>query len=587
MATLTPTEKIGSMPDGSPATVGNTNPSNNPTPVTAPTATPAPSSVTTPPNNFTIPVKDIVPASPLNLPQPEIPVDHASGVVAGAKEGQNGIQSYIDELTPKETPIDKEQSSIIDRIKSLIPGTTGRGEAQLKAEEANGIPDLTKKLSELNSEIGTRTAAYEKTFSDAEVNGRGVPFSVVQGQQGAIKRAQAADIGLLHARALGLQGNITAAHAIADRSVDLMYQDRESELDAKMKQLTAIQPLLSKEEKTQSEATQQYLADKKQTLQDEKDAQKENVKYGIENNAQSNFYRRGGTVIRTSDGYAFHDMNEAVKAGVSPDLSNAPILEPIAVVKARTDAIANGTTPESKGFSTPPAGGFRTDRNNNPTAMTTDVAKSLGLIEGQDYIVGDKFPGNSNLYTAKIVGDPIETTIKGLDNAASTGKGAFRTQSGKPRWSYIDMTDAQWNAMTPEEKKATVISMYKNEGGSGTLAGGATASDNSGSVSKFVQDSDGKTYKVTTKNGKQVSKVEQKTTDSVPQADIDTGGSQLQSQTGAGKGDPKGDQYVSPEVYNNALQNWINAGYSADSFYKNYKKFVNPADPQDYHRYPV
>ena len=41
-------------------------------------------------------------------------------------------------------------------------------------------------------------------------------------------------------------------------------------------------------------------------------------------------------------------------------------------------------TPDGKGggsFSTPPASGFRTDRNNNPTAMTTDVAKSLGLVE--------------------------------------------------------------------------------------------------------------------------------------------------------------------------------------------------------------
>jgi hypothetical protein len=29
---------------------------------------------------------------------------------------------------------------------------------------------------------------------------------------------------------------------------------------------------------------------------------------------------------------------------------------------------------------------MRTERNNNPTAMTTDVARSLGLVEGVDYI---------------------------------------------------------------------------------------------------------------------------------------------------------------------------------------------------------
>jgi len=34
---------------------------------------------------------------------------------------------------------------------------------------------------------------------------------------------------------------------------------------------------------------------------------------------------------------------------------------------------------------------MRTDRHNNPVAMTTDVAKTLGLVEGVDYTVGDPF----------------------------------------------------------------------------------------------------------------------------------------------------------------------------------------------------
>lgn len=121
----------------------------------------------------------------------------------------------------------------------------------------------------------------------------------------------------------------------------------------------------------------------------------------------------------------------------------------------------------------PQTQGMRTDRNNNPTAMTTDVAKSLGLQEGIDYTQGDPFSTSTGatLYTAKLNGDPVQTTIKGLDTAAQSGKGAFQTASGKPRWSYINMTDQEWLSKTPEQKKQIVSQMYQREGGNGSLLG--------------------------------------------------------------------------------------------------------------------
>jgi len=113
---------------------------------------------------------------------------------------------------------------------------------------------------------------------------------------------------------------------------------------------------------------------------------------------------------------------------------------------------------------------YRTDRNNNPTAMTTDAAKTLGLIEGIDYVIGDKFPGNSNLMTAKLLGDPISTTIKALDMAAKdVSKRAFYSQNGNQRWTYTAISDEEWLAKTPEQKKEFIKEMYQKEGGSGSL----------------------------------------------------------------------------------------------------------------------
>jgi len=103
--------------------------------------------------------------------------------------------------------------------------------------------------------------------------------------------------------------------------------------------------------------------------------------------------------------------------------------------------------------------GSRTDRHNNPTAFTTDIAKNAGLIEGVDYVKGDPF-SNGQYHTAKILGDPIATTIKVIDNIG------FQTSSGKPRWTYINMSKSKWDGLSYDQKKDVIGTMYKNEGGS-------------------------------------------------------------------------------------------------------------------------
>lgn len=78
--------------------------------------------------------------------------------------------------------------------------------------------------------------------------------------------------------------------------------------------------------------------------------------------------------------------------------------------------------------------GSRTQRNNNPTAMTTDVAKQWWLILWVDYEKWDPFTTASwqTLYTAKLLWDAYEKTRKVID------KIWFYTQKWSPRWSYVD-----------------------------------------------------------------------------------------------------------------------------------------------------
>lgn len=109
-----------------------------------------------------------------------------------------------------------------------------------------------------------------------------------------------------------------------------------------------------------------------------------------------------------------------------------------------------------------PTTGMRTDRHNNPAAFTVDVAKNAGLKEGIDYTVGDAFPNNPNLKTARLIGDPVAQTIKVIDRIG------FYTQSGKPRWSYVASLNGanNWKNLSYDQKKNVVAQMYSHEGGS-------------------------------------------------------------------------------------------------------------------------
>jgi len=123
----------------------------------------------------------------------------------------------------------------------------------------------------------------------------------------------------------------------------------------------------------------------------------------------------------------------------------------------------------------PWSGDMRTDRHNNPVAMTTDVAKTLGLVEWVDYTVWDPFNTGKwrVLYTARLNGDGLQTTIKALDTAAKDpNKKAFYTQWGGQRWTYIGMSDEEWLSKSPEEKAQVIATMYKKEGGNGSINAG-------------------------------------------------------------------------------------------------------------------
>lgn len=101
---------------------------------------------------------------------------------------------------------------------------------------------------------------------------------------------------------------------------------------------------------------------------------------------------------------------------------------------------------------------MRTDENHNPTAFTTDLARQAGLTLGTDYVAGAPFPIGP-LVTARIIGDPIEVTIRLI-----TAVGYY-TRLGKPRWDYIAIPNFVWDSLSRAERVRVIGFHYQREGG--------------------------------------------------------------------------------------------------------------------------
>lgn len=139
-----------------------------------------------------------------------------------------------------------------------------------------------------------------------------------------------------------------------------------------------------------------------------------------------------------------------------PDLSDDDLIDLI-------NEQARGSDFKSVASDTQTGQGMRTDRHNNPTAFTIDIAKQGGLKEGVDYEVGDAFPNNPNQKTARLLGDPVEQTIKVIDRIG------FFTGAGNQRWTHTAVNKEEWENMSIKQKKDTVKKMYQKEGNKGVL----------------------------------------------------------------------------------------------------------------------
>lgn len=231
------------------------------------------SQVQTIPKTGDITTDSLKSAEPINLGISETPTtDEANAMAAGAKATTKTLADYIKELTPAPTETSKQTDDLTSQINSLSQSLVNQGSDQLAAETAQGLPTLKNDLSAVNAEIQTKTAEYDALISGVE--SKNIGMGNIYRQQSNIAKAKASELGILQARALGLQGQITQAQATADRAIDLKYSAIETQLKVYQAQLSALEGKLTREEEIQREARQAMLDDQKQVIAEKKEEEK-------------------------------------------------------------------------------------------------------------------------------------------------------------------------------------------------------------------------------------------------------------------------------------------------------------------------
>ena len=200
------------------------------------------------PETGNVPAENIGTQQDINLPQPEQPQLPQTPV----NQGQVGVDALLAEQA-QNTPTQDTQDVLLQRYFELAPQMAGKTAFGQQVEDQLGVSANKKALAELSGLIGTRGAEFDQMIKGVEGQGRGLTTGIVGSKQNKLIREKGSEIGVLNARALALQGNITAAQTEAQRAVDLKYAPIEEEIQTLQLQLEAIQPILSREEKRQAD----------------------------------------------------------------------------------------------------------------------------------------------------------------------------------------------------------------------------------------------------------------------------------------------------------------------------------------------
>jgi hypothetical protein len=217
--------------------------------------------------------------TPITLPQSPQPDPNAFlGLTSTAQTVTDSFtqQAQADQLAAdKAVELASKQkaegeSALGQRLQSLL----GRGEVTQQAMDAGGVTQQKKEVAQDIERLTALNNAFNTQFAAQEGQGRGITLGIIGGQQAAIRRQQAVEIGNLSAMVQAKQGNIQAAEDTINKTLDYKYRDLELQFNYEQKKLDSLGDDLTKKEQERKDARQATLDAQKAQLAEKKDKEK-------------------------------------------------------------------------------------------------------------------------------------------------------------------------------------------------------------------------------------------------------------------------------------------------------------------------
>ncbi len=187
-----------------------------------------------------------------------------------------------------QTPAEKTNQTFLQKVATLVGQGKGQQDFTNEAENAAGVPALTKTVNDLNTQL---QGLNDQATSLQNEQNYTIPNQVQLDNQGSgvtkastaarsadslrtnqIKQGQVATQALtLKAAIYGAQGSLTLAKDAADKAATAQYEHQQQQIDYMNALIKANEPQMTKEEKAQADTVKAQLDERQRLLDNAKE----------------------------------------------------------------------------------------------------------------------------------------------------------------------------------------------------------------------------------------------------------------------------------------------------------------------------
>lgn len=264
-------------------------------------------------------------------------IDTGSSFFSALTSGS--ISSVEDFLQKTSEPLPEQAAvnTVQQRVQELLGETGQRGVEQAELQATLGVPEQTKRLAELNTQIAAKAGEFQSLLE--QNRNRPIGSRIVGGTQDRLTRQAGIEVGTLASLAQATQGNISAAKQTAQETIDFQFAPIEAELKQQLQQLDVNFDLFDRADKKRAEDRKLVVSKALSDIEYQREVRGEIADIALEaakNGADPETLKR----IAASD----NRLDAIAEAGVS--LFKAPGLKLLTPNEAAALGVPYGTTQE-------------------------------------------------------------------------------------------------------------------------------------------------------------------------------------------------------------------------------------------------